>query len=129
MTAETFGASSHGRSAGRTVLALLAVLVMVGTGAIESASMNTSHQIARPDQTLEARETEGIIQLALRELSDEQRELVVLRDVQQLSYEEIQEVTGLVPGTVKSRLHRARLALVEKVKRLSHGERTPPESE
>ena len=87
------------------------------------------HQIARPDQTLEARETEGIIQLALRELSDEQRELVVLRDVQQLSYEEIQEVTGLVPGTVKSRLHRARLALVEKVKRLQHGERTPPESE
>ena len=96
---------------------------------IESASMNTSHQIARPDQTLEARETEGIIQLALRELSDEQRELVVLRDVQHLSYEEIQEVTGLVPGTVKSRLHRARLALVEKVKRLQHGERTPPESE
>jgi len=33
VTAETFGASSHGRSAGRTVLALLAVLVMVGTGA------------------------------------------------------------------------------------------------
>ncbi len=89
---------------------------------IESASMNTSHRIPRPDQTLEGRQTEGIIQRALRELPEEQRELVVLRDVQHLSYEEIQEVTGLVPGTVKSRLHRARVALVGRVKALQGDE-------
>jgi len=37
--------------------------------------------------------------------------LVVLRDVEHLSYEEIQEITGLAAGTVKSRLHRARMEL------------------
>jgi RNA polymerase sigma-70 factor (ECF subfamily) len=36
---------------------------------------------------------------------------VILRDVEELSYEEICEVTGLPEGTVKSRLHRARLQL------------------
>lgn len=96
---------------------------------IESATMNTSHQVPRPDHALEGRQTEGIIQQALRELPDDHRELVVLRDVQQLSYEEIQEVTGLASGTVKSRLHRARLALVEKVRLLQRGERGPTESD
>jgi RNA polymerase sigma-70 factor (ECF subfamily) len=96
---------------------------------IESASMNTSHQVPRPDHAYEGRETEGIIQMALRDLPDDHRELVVLRDVQQLSYEEIQEVTGLASGTVKSRLHRARLALVEKVRQLQRGERGRTESD
>ena len=36
---------------------------------------------------------------------------MVLRDVEELSYEEIMEITGLPEGTVKSRLHRARMAL------------------
>jgi RNA polymerase sigma-70 factor (ECF subfamily) len=35
----------------------------------------------------------------------------VLRDVEDLSYEEISEITGLAEGTVKSRLHRARTML------------------
>jgi len=55
------------------------------------------------------------------ELPDEQRELVVLRDIENLTYGEIQQVTGLASGTVKSRLHRARLALVARVKELSGG--------
>ena len=83
---------------------------------IESASMNTSHTIPRPDESLEARETEGAIQRALRQLAPEQRELIVLRDLQHMTYEEIQKVTGLAAGTVKSRLHRARVALVARVR-------------
>jgi RNA polymerase sigma-70 factor (ECF subfamily) len=39
--------------------------------------------------------------------------LVILRDVEDLSYEEISSITGLELGTVKSRLHRARLQLKE----------------
>jgi RNA polymerase sigma-70 factor (ECF subfamily) len=39
------------------------------------------------------------------------REVLILRDVEDLSYEELAEVTGLADGTVKSRLHRARAML------------------
>ena len=64
-----------------------------------------------PDLMLEAAETERIMQAAIAQLEDEQRLLVVLRDVEELSYDEIVEITGLPEGTVKSRLHRARMAL------------------
>jgi RNA polymerase sigma-70 factor (ECF subfamily) len=66
---------------------------------------------AAPDVMLEAAETERLMQAAIAELEEEQRLLVVLRDVEELSYEEIVEITGLPEGTVKSRLHRARMAL------------------
>jgi RNA polymerase sigma-70 factor (ECF subfamily) len=58
---------------------------------------------------------------AIDELDDEQRTLIVLRDLEQMSYEDIQQQTGLPSGTVKSRLHRARLALHERFRALSEG--------
>ena len=64
-----------------------------------------------PDVLLEAAETENIMQQAIATLEEDQRLLVVLRDVEELSYEEIVEITGLPEGTVKSRLHRARMTL------------------
>jgi RNA polymerase sigma-70 factor (ECF subfamily) len=64
-----------------------------------------------PDVMLEAAETERLLQEAIGKLDEEQRLLVVLRDVEELSYDEIVEITGLPEGTVKSRLHRARMAL------------------
>jgi RNA polymerase sigma-70 factor (ECF subfamily) len=63
------------------------------------------------DRVLEGRDTAAFVQRFLDELPDEQRTLVVLRDIEDLSYEEIVEITGLPLGTVKSRLHRARAAL------------------
>jgi RNA polymerase sigma-70 factor, ECF subfamily len=48
-------------------------------------------------------------------LDEEHRILVVLRDVEELSYEEICQITELPIGTVKSRLHRARVALRKKL--------------
>lgn len=81
----------------------------------------TVARIAGPEAQLQGREAERIVQRALAELPDEQRELVVLRDIESLSYEEIREITGLVEGTVKSRLHRARLALHARVTELSKG--------
>ncbi|MAQ18002.1 MAG: RNA polymerase subunit sigma [Sandaracinus sp.] len=86
--------------------------------AIESATMSTSAQLPRPDDVLLGRQVEGFIGQALRELNEEQRTLVVLRDIENLTYDEIQDVTGLPAGTVKSRLHRARLALAERVREL-----------
>jgi RNA polymerase sigma-70 factor, ECF subfamily len=64
-----------------------------------------------PDTVLEAAETEHFMQEAIAQLDEEQRLLVVLRDVEELAYDEIMEITGLPEGTVKSRLHRARMAL------------------
>ena len=66
-----------------------------------------------PDVVLEAAETEQIMQTAIAKLDEEQRLLVVLRDVEELAYDEIVAITGLPEGTVKSRLHRARMALKE----------------
>jgi RNA polymerase sigma-70 factor, ECF subfamily len=69
--------------------------------------------IDAPDALLEAAELETLMQEAIATLDEEHRLLVVLRDIEDLSYEEIAEITGLPEGTVKSRLHRARVALKE----------------
>ena len=58
-----------------------------------------------------------VMQGAIAELEEDHRELVVLRDMEELSYEEIVDITGLNEGTVKSRLHRARTALKAIVQR------------
>ena len=93
-------------------------------GMLESASMSSSAQIARPDHMVEAYEKERILKEAIASLEDDHRELIVLRDIESLSYEEIQDITGLPTGTVKSRLHRARHALKTAVEaRLSDPER------
>lgn len=73
--------------------------------------------IEGPDRFLEGAERERIVQAAIAELEDEHRLVVVLRDIEELSYEEICEITGLPEGTVKSRLHRARLALKERLEK------------
>ena len=66
-----------------------------------------------PDKMLEAAEMETLMQEAIATLDEEHRLLIVLRDIEELSYEEICEITGLPEGTLKSRLHRARMALKE----------------
>src|SRR5690606_35014932 len=95
-------------------------------GVIESATMNSSAHVARPDQMLEALQKERILQLAIAALEEDHRELIVLRDIEHMSYEQIPAITGLPQGTVKSRLHRARHALRAKVKSLSEGPRRSP---
>lgn len=51
------------------------------------------------------------VRACVRELPDEFRDAVVLRDMESLSYEEIATVLDLAPGTVRSRIHRGRLLL------------------
>jgi len=87
-------------------------------GAIESATMNPSARIARPDHIVEGYQKENILREAIASLDEDHRTLIVLRDIENLTYDQIMEVTGLAEGTVKSRLHRARHSLREKVKRL-----------
>lgn len=90
-------------------------------GALESATMNPMAQIARPDHLVEAFQKEQMLKTAIAGLDEDHRTLIVLRDIENLTYDQIQEITGLAEGTVKSRLHRARHSLREKVKRLSQG--------
>lgn len=71
----------------------------------------------RPDRSLEGAQLDRLMQEAIASLDEEHRVLVVLRDLEDLSMEEICEITGLPDGTVKSRLHRARLALRKKLQR------------
>jgi RNA polymerase sigma-70 factor, ECF subfamily len=70
-----------------------------------------------PDQAVERGELEEALHRAIAELPDERRIVVVLRDVEGLAYEEIAQVLELPVGTVRSRLHRARLDLKEKLER------------
>ncbi len=70
-----------------------------------------------PDAQLAGLQLERIVQETIAELDDDQRLLVILRDVEELSYGEICEITGLPEGTVKSRLHRARMALRRKMQK------------
>ena len=66
-----------------------------------------------PEQSLRQEQRSTVIRNALSMLSADKREIIVLRDYMDLSYAEIADVVGIAPGTVMSRLHRARLALKE----------------
>jgi len=61
-----------------------------------------------PEQESERKERKSEIESVVRSLPNAYRELIVLRHSQDLTYEEIVEVTGLPLGTVKNRLFRAR---------------------
>jgi RNA polymerase sigma-70 factor (ECF subfamily) len=65
----------------------------------------------RADALLEQADLARIVQAELARLTEDHRIILVLRDIQGLSYEEIAETLGLELGTVRSRLHRARLEM------------------
>lgn len=73
---------------------------------------------ASADVRLERKEVEEGVQRCIAGLEDDQREVLILRDIHEYSYEEIGGMLGLPDGTVKSRLFRARLALKDCLKRL-----------
>lgn len=64
-----------------------------------------------PDEALAGRRAQSRVLRALEMVEAEFRELLVLRDIQGMTYGEIMQITSLPQGTVKSRLHRARKAL------------------
>jgi len=68
-----------------------------------------------PSNELENKEIMTILQNAINSLPSDQKSVVILRDMQGLSYEEIAEITGFKLGTIKSRISRARSALREKL--------------
>jgi RNA polymerase sigma-70 factor (ECF subfamily) len=69
------------------------------------------------DRGVQQSEAGEILNEALAALEESQRTIILLRDIQDLSYEEIANILGLPKGTVKSRLHRARQELARQVSR------------
>jgi len=77
----------------------------------ESADMSPHARVERQDRI-------GLLREALRTLSPALRSAVLLRDIHELSYQEIADHLGLPEGTVKSRINRGRLELARQLKRL-----------
>lgn len=68
-----------------------------------------------PSSHAEDRERDRMVMRELALLDEEHRTVLVLRDVESLSYDEIADILDVPTGTVKSRLHRARLALRDRL--------------
>jgi RNA polymerase sigma-70 factor (ECF subfamily) len=89
----------------------------------------------RTGHALERTEEDCLLHAALARLSPEHREVLTMKDLDGLRYEAIAEVLGVPVGTVRSRLHRARLELRELLAPLDdaepqdrgRGDRPPPE--
>jgi RNA polymerase sigma-70 factor, ECF subfamily len=78
------------------------------------------HPSDNPEALYEKKMIHEFIQKGLLNLKEEQRELIVLRDLQGFSYEEIGELFRCPVGTVKSKIHRARMDLKKILERFSH---------
>ena len=76
-----------------------------------------SHRPGPEDATL-ALERRRILEKGLEQLGEDHRTVIVLRDLQGQAYDEIAATLGVAPGTVKSRLHRARTELKNLVGRM-----------
>ena len=84
---------------------------------LDEAKGVTFGDVAQPDRMVEGYQMEQVVQRCIAELEPDFREVLILRDLEDLSYEELSEITGLPDGTVKSRLHRARSMLKASVER------------
>jgi RNA polymerase sigma-70 factor, ECF subfamily len=76
---------------------------------------NMADQPLNPAAELQNKEMMKILQKAINSLPSDQKAVVILRDIQGMSYEEITDITGFKLGTIKSRLSRARNSLREKL--------------
>jgi RNA polymerase sigma-70 factor (ECF subfamily) len=83
-----------------------------------SLSLDPPDQEPSVLEKLEQKETEARVQGCINGLDTEYREVLVLRDIQGFSYEEIRDILKIPDGTVKSRLFRARDALKDCLKRM-----------
>ena len=70
----------------------------------------------RPDTITDSGIKDEIIQKAFMKVSEAYRKAVILRDIQELSYEEIADIMGITVGTVKSRINRGRAQLQKLLK-------------
>ncbi len=91
---------------------------------IETEDGDMTRQIGdpsdNPETFYEKKMIQQLIERGMLKLKEDQRELIVLRDLQGYSYEEIGKLFRLPEGTVKSKLHRARMDLKAILERYVH---------
>jgi RNA polymerase sigma-70 factor (ECF subfamily) len=85
---------------------------------VDAAELTPASREIGPDGALERRDLRALLERALGRLPVALRTAVVLRDLQELSYQEIADRLRLPEGTVKSRINRGRLELARQIKRL-----------
>ncbi len=109
-------ALSHRRNAARRrVVSLEQDAGVTGTQAEGLARRVGRASHDDPARAASEAELQGCVTRALHALDDDHRAVIVLRDVEGLNYQEIGEILEIPPGTVRSRLHRARLALCQAI--------------
>ena len=77
----------------------------------EETGLEVTDTAPTPAETLERKELRQQIELGLQSLSTEHRQVLILREIHQLSYDEISRILKLDTGTVKSRISRGRRQL------------------
>ncbi len=97
-------------------------LIDHGTDATEVCAVATA---AGPMALLEQRDRAALLRIALSALPGTLREAVIMRDIQELSYQEIAGRLQLPEGTVKSRINRGRAELARQVRKIQAGEQPP----
>ncbi|MBI3407953.1 MAG: sigma-70 family RNA polymerase sigma factor [Planctomycetes bacterium] len=90
------------------------IVLRLHTGGEGGAAEPTDHSnVSKPGHGIEMAEEEKRVHQALSRLSPEHRAVLVMKDMEGRKYEEMAETLGVPVGTIRSRLHRARLELRE----------------
>ena len=87
-----------------------------GSSEIESMNLADEEQPSA-QRKVEQAESSRILRQALRSLSPETKEAIILRDLEGMGYQEMAEMLGVPEGTIKSRISRGRLALARTLSR------------
>ncbi len=117
---------SHRRSAKRRRVVSLDSGIAGGTQADDLARQMQCAQADESRGPVSESEAHSQIVRALQSLDSEHRAVVVLRDIEGFDYQQIGAILDIPPGTVKSRLHRARMALREAISPARiHGQEGP----
>jgi RNA polymerase sigma-70 factor (ECF subfamily) len=93
----------------------------VDLGDAENAELSSQLQnLDSPDNILSRNELETVIDVAIKGLPADLRNALILREFEDLSYEQISDIMDCPVGTVRSRIFRAREALEEKIKEMEN---------
>ena len=87
---------------------------------VDAGELTPAAQTISPFAALEQRDRVNLLKKAMAQLPPALRSAVLLRDIQELSYQEIADRLHLPEGTVKSRINRGRTELSRQIRRLRH---------